>query len=188
MLCEGTSHPIHYLDDYFFCGPPDSGICQAALGKAIPICHQFGLPVAPEGPSTTLTFLGIEIDSVTQELRLPEVKLHRLKALLAVWMGCRSATKHELQCVIGHLSHAAEVVKPGRTFMKELIRTMTTSYHLTRINTNAGRTSPGGPLSCPLGTGYQCFQACNWGIQSQPTPLTRGVVELYGLPPRTGSN
>ncbi len=25
MLCEGISQPIHYLDDFFFCGPPNFG-------------------------------------------------------------------------------------------------------------------------------------------------------------------
>ena len=85
-------------------------------GKAIPICHQLGLPIAPEkveGPSTTITFLGIEIDSVAQVLRLPDKKLNRLRGMLAEWEGRRSATKHQLQSLIGHLSHASKVVKPG---------------------------------------------------------------------------
>ena len=140
MLCEGIAHPIHYLDDFLFCGPPNTGSCQAALGKAIPICHQLGLPIAPEkveGPSTTITFLGIEIDSVAQVLRLPDKKLNRLRGMLAEWEGRRSATKHQLQSLIGHLSHASKVVKPGRTFMREVIRTMSiprASHHLTRLN------------------------------------------------------
>ncbi len=53
----------------------------------IRICHKLGLPVAPEkveGLSMTLTFMGIEIDSVTQELRLSVVKLHCLMGFLAV--------------------------------------------------------------------------------------------------------
>ena len=141
MSCSGIAHPIHYLDDFFFCGPPSSPTCQWALDTAIPLCHRLGFPVAPEkvdGPTTTIIFLGIEVDSVTQELRLPEVKLRRLKRTLADWEGRRSATKHQLQCLIGHLYHASKVVKPGRTFMREIIRTMTipkASFHLTRLNT-----------------------------------------------------
>lgn len=48
MLCEVIAHPIHYLDDLLFCGPPNTNSCQNALGKAIPLCHRLGLPVAPK--------------------------------------------------------------------------------------------------------------------------------------------
>ena len=141
MSCAGIVHPIHYLDDFFFCGPAHSPVCQVALDTAIPLCHRLGLPVAPtkvEGPTTCLTFLGIEIDSVAQELRLPPEKLRRLISMLSEWEGRRSATKHQLQSLIGHLSHASKVVKPGRPFMRELIRTMAipkASFHLVCLNT-----------------------------------------------------
>ena len=141
LIQEGVTHPIHYLDDFLFCGPPNSRICQDALSRALPISHRLGLPVAAEkveGPATVITFLGIEVDSVAQELRLPQVKLVRLKAILAEWEKRRSATKHQLQCLIGHLAHAAKVVRPGRTFMREIIRTMSTprsGHHWVRLNT-----------------------------------------------------
>ncbi len=54
--------------------------------------------------------------------------------MLTEWEGRRSATKHHL---IGHLSHASKVVKPGQTFMREIIRTMSipkAGHHLTRLN------------------------------------------------------
>ena len=137
---KGSHTPFTTWTISFSVAPPNAGSCQAALGKAIPICHQLGLPIAPEkveGPSTTITFLGIEIDSVAQVLRLPDKKLNRLRGMLAEWEGRRSATKHQLQSLIGHLSHASKVVKPGRTFMREVIRTMSiprASHHLTRLN------------------------------------------------------
>ena len=45
------------------------------------VCWQLGVPLAPEkqdGPSTCITYLGIIIDTVQQELRLPQEKLDRL--------------------------------------------------------------------------------------------------------------
>ena len=75
---------------------------------------------------------------MAQELRLPSEKLRWLISILSEWEGRRSATKHQLQCLIGHLSHASKVVKPGRSFMRELIRTMAilkASFHLVRLNT-----------------------------------------------------
>ena len=141
MIINGVPLLLHYLDDFFFAGPAGAPICKQSLETAVPLCASLGLPVAPhkvEGPSTTLIFLGIEIDSQKFELRLPVDKLHRLQSLIREWSSKKSASKHQLQSFIGHLSHAAAVVRPGRTFTRELIRTASIpkrSFHLVRLNT-----------------------------------------------------
>ena len=127
MVCSGVQYVIHYLDNFLFAGPPGSDTCAIALQTAIPLCSRLRLPVAPSkvvGPATTLTFLGIELDTVKQELRLPQDKIDRLKAMLREWYGRKRPSKRQLQKLIGHLSHAATVVRPGRTFMRHLINTM----------------------------------------------------------------
>ena len=65
-------------------------------------------------------FLGIIIDTEAFELRLPAEKLHKLQALLSSWCARKSCTKKELESLLGHLSHAAMVVRPGRTFLRQL--------------------------------------------------------------------
>lgn len=140
MHCRGIRNFIHYLDDFFFCGPHASLECARSLEVAVPLCAQLGLPVAPEkllGPTTTITFLGIELDSVHQELRLPQEKLFQLRALLRSWSTRRAATKHQLQSLIDHMSHAAQVIRPGRTFMRGLIEAMQIPrrpFHQVRLN------------------------------------------------------
>ena len=132
MVASGIQRVIHYLDDFLFAGPPGSDACAAALRTAVPLCSRLGLPVAPNkvaGPDTSLTFLGIEIDTIRQELRLPQDKISKLKAMLKEWHGRRCPTKRQLQKLIGHLNHAAIVVKPGRTFMRHLINTMKIPTH-----------------------------------------------------------
>ena len=63
-------HLIHYLDDYFIVGPPQSQTCQAAVQTMLNLCTtRLGIPIALdklEGPDTAITFLGIEIDSQSQ--------------------------------------------------------------------------------------------------------------------------
>ena len=59
-----------------------------------------------EGPTTALTFLGIELDTVILELCLPLSKLEQLKSNLSVWRGRKACTKRELLSLIGLLSHA----------------------------------------------------------------------------------
>ena len=81
-----------------------------------------------EGPSTSLSFLGIQIDTKSLQLRLPEDKLRNLATLLGKWMqggpapsSQRSGTKRDLLSLIGLLNHAASVVKSDRTFIRSLI-------------------------------------------------------------------
>ena len=122
---------LQYLDDFLLLGAPASPKCAEALRTLLAICGQLGVPVAEEkteGPLTTLTFLGIEIDTASLQLRLPQEKLQRLAALLNEWMRGgptptprRSGTKRDLLSLIGLLNHAASVVKPGRTFLRSLI-------------------------------------------------------------------
>jgi len=85
-------------------------------------------PEKTEGPASVLTFLGIEIDTVAGQLRLPQDKLVRLQASILQWMQPhdrtvpkRSGKKRDLLSLIGLLHHATKVVRPGRAFVQNLI-------------------------------------------------------------------
>ena len=74
-------------------------------------CDTAGAPVEEqksEGPATTVPFLGIEIDSIAMELRLPGDKLSQLKQTLRQWRGKKSCLKRDLLSIIGSLSHASK--------------------------------------------------------------------------------
>ena len=124
---------LHYLDDFLLLGTAGSPDCQAALDTTLGACERLGLPVAPEkteGPCTRLTFLGIEIDTMANQLRLPRDKQENLQTALRYWMGHehsqgprRSGSKRELLSLIGLLNHAAQ---PGRAFLRNLINISTT--------------------------------------------------------------
>ena len=75
----------HYLDDYIIIAPSHSEQCSENLQLLLRECQRLGIPIAPHttcGPTTCLTFLGIEIDTIKGELRLPADKLQRLQTLL----------------------------------------------------------------------------------------------------------
>ena len=74
-----------------------------------------------EGPSTCLPILGIVIDTVAGELRLPADKLEHLQALLEQWRGKRGCLRKELESLIGLLNHACKVVRSGRSFLRRMI-------------------------------------------------------------------
>ncbi|XP_062522989.1 uncharacterized protein LOC134197660 [Corticium candelabrum] len=124
MFRRGVSSAIHYLNDFLFCGAAGSGKCAQNLASALTTCRDLGMPVADhktQGPSTVLTFLCIEIDTVHMQLRLPSEKLARLQDVLLSWSTRRGGTKRELLSLIGSLHHACAVIKPVRAFLRRLI-------------------------------------------------------------------
>ena len=130
---EGACSSLHYLDDFLFIGAPQSEECRAALRLAQELCLRLGIPLALEkleGPACILTFLGIILDTIRLELRLPGEKLERLIQQIRQWQGRKSCTKRELLSLIGQLQHACRVVTPGRTFLRRMINLSTTAHEL----------------------------------------------------------
>jgi hypothetical protein len=74
-----------------------------------------------EGPVTTLTLLGIEIDTVAGELRMAKDRIDDIYHLLCTFGSARSASKKDFQSLIGKLNFVCIVVHPGRTFLRRLI-------------------------------------------------------------------
>jgi hypothetical protein len=102
---------------------PNTHEGQRLLHTALQVLQHLGVPVATEkteGPATSVTFLGVLIDTQNLELRLPSDKLSRLQALVSDWQKKHTCTRKELESLLGHLSHAATVVQPGRTFLRSL--------------------------------------------------------------------
>ena len=133
---------IHYLDDYFLANFTKDK-CQEDLDQFLAICQELGVPIAEdklEGPTTCLTYLGIEIDTVAMTIRLPEAKLEQVKALIRQWSHRKKCTKRELLSLIGLLAFASKVVKPGRMFLRRLIdlsTTVTSLNHFIYLNMEA---------------------------------------------------
>ena len=76
-----------------------------------------------EGPSTSLPFLRIILDSNKMEARLPLDKLTRLQEELTSWQGKKKVTKRQILSLVGSLHHAAKVVYYGRTFVSRMYAT-----------------------------------------------------------------
>ena len=88
MLTNRAANFLHYLDDFLFMGPAGNSSTKCSLQIALETCKQVGFPVSNKKtihPTHKLTFLGIEIDTVTGTLALPPDKLLRLRALLLEW-------------------------------------------------------------------------------------------------------
>ena len=138
---SGVTHIDHYLDDYITMGTPATSECQHNLSLILDRCETLGVPIAPEklvGPSTCLTFLGIEIDTEEGVMRLPAEKLARIQSQIRDWSQRRVCRRRQLESLIGLLQHACQVVHPGRSFLRWMISLLSHSHrpyhhvHLTK--------------------------------------------------------
>lgn len=126
LVDNGVSFLLHYLDDFLTTGAPGSPECQQNLNIIIQVCQLLGIPLAIEkvsGPATILDFLGILLDTVKLEARLPEGKLARVRDTITEWLNKKKATKREILSLVGLLQHAAKVVRPGRSFVSRMYST-----------------------------------------------------------------
>ena len=143
MERRGARHIFHYVDDFIAVGRPQSAECADTLVIMKATCSESGAPIEEEkceGPAITLPFLGMELDTVKLEIRLPSDKLERLKSLTAEWRGRKAGIKRELRSLIGILNHACKAVRQGRTFLRRLIdltKAVKHPNHFIRLNTAA---------------------------------------------------
>ena len=88
-------------------------------------------------PAQITRFLGIDMDSIAMELRLPADKLEKLTVQLNMYLRRRKATRLELEGLGGVLAHCCKVVHGGRTFSRrvyDLIASAKKATHKVRLN------------------------------------------------------
>ena len=115
----GVTLSLHYLDNFILVAKSAAATNQQ---KHL-LVSQFkclGIPLEPaklEGPTTCLTFLGIEVDTVALQLRLPGPKLSELRRCLHQCAFYPSVFKHALEHLTGLLQFTTKV---GRPFLRYL--------------------------------------------------------------------
>lgn len=109
---SGLESMIHYLDDFLCIGPPSSSVCAILLSTLQHIAERFGVPLAAdkiEGPTTEISFLGIVIDSMAMECRLPQEKLVDLQTEIRRIHGMKKIQPRDLQSLLGKLNFACRI-------------------------------------------------------------------------------
>lgn len=75
---------VHVLDDFLFISPNNANLCSEYLGRFLDFCKEIGVPIKKEktrGPSPVMTFLGIELDSILCQARLPIEKVNKTSGI-----------------------------------------------------------------------------------------------------------
>ena len=126
---------FHILDDFLIIAQTEQ-LCKTYLEIFLEICSKI-VPEKTVGPSTLLTFLGIELDTVRQEARLPLVKIQKCLSMVDMFLRRKKVTLEEIQCLCGLLNFACQVVLPGWAFLRrllELTRGLEKPHHHVKLN------------------------------------------------------
>ncbi len=113
---------INYLDDFGGAQPAENA--NAAFDTLGSVLYELGLQEAPEkaqAPSPNMEFLGVLFDVKKMEMRITPERLNELSALLDRWASANTATRKELESLIGKLQFVAKCVKPGRLYISRLL-------------------------------------------------------------------
>ena len=116
----------HYLDDFLPIFPPSTPLPLAnkavdwieALGMSLGLSFQHEKTLRP---STQTEYLGLDLDTLAMEARLPADKLLYLRDLLRLWTKRRRCSLHDLQQLIGFLQFCSQVIPHSRAFLRRLI-------------------------------------------------------------------
>ena len=92
-----------------------------------------------DGAQTPSRQVGLSQEDVISVGEETSCDLACLRRMLFQWEKRRHATKHDLLVLIGHLNHALAVVRPGCSFVRQLINASKIPRHQThRVRLNAG--------------------------------------------------
>lgn len=117
----GIAHVVHILDDFLFI----ENSRQSALSKFkkfLDVCADIGIPLAADNtvlPTQVIEFLGITIDVMQKETRLPKDKVEKCRKLVYQYQNKKACTLKEIQSLVGFFNFACSVILPGH-FLDDL--------------------------------------------------------------------
>ena len=115
-----VSHVIKVLDDFLFIGKTREE-CLYGLECFKSLCNRVGVPLAAHKtvqPTRNLSFLGIQMDTVTHMASIPEEKLLAYKRNVHALSKEPGCSLRELKSLIGKLQFVCTIIPSGRCFLR----------------------------------------------------------------------
>jgi hypothetical protein len=130
---------LHYLDDFFnvIAGHlPDAWEQAQRFGSQFDnLCLELGFEVCHKKSktSTTMDVLGLDIDTIPMEARLPPDNCLNALNLVSSFLKCKPLCQTKLHSILSSLSVAAKVIRLGQPFLRRLYYALSTKCHLVLV-------------------------------------------------------
>ena len=125
---------LNYIDDLIYIGLP-SKIYQS-YHFLLSLLKDLGLEVSDSKlvpPSTCVTCLGIQVDTVNKTLSIPQKKLQEIKQRCKTWTQKKTVTKHQYQSLLGSLLYITKCIKPARIFLNRMLQVLRSHHNSHRF-------------------------------------------------------
>jgi hypothetical protein len=126
MARKGYQGIVAYLDDFLIVERSQER-CLQAQNSLILLLRELGFSIAwnkVEGPTKSLVFLGVNIDSVKGCLELPPEKLAEFHTLVKETRLKKRISLKQLQVLAGKVNWTAMVVHGGRIYLRKILDVM----------------------------------------------------------------
>ena len=113
---------VNYLDDFLFAAVLKL-ICDQTMQLFINTCRYINFPISLEKTfwgTTSLTFLGLLIDTQRQLILLPVEKIEKARYLIEIMLAKKKSTVAQIQQLCGILNFFSKCIIPARVFTRRL--------------------------------------------------------------------
>ena len=172
---------VNYIDDLIGIAHSYTE-AQAGLATLQSTLAALGLPEnmkKTQHPSRSVKVLGTLFCLDSGTIQVPGDKLEDIITTVRQWQHKSSATKKQLQSLLGRLLHIAQCIKPARLFLNRMLQTLREHHDATRSF----------PLTSDFKKDLNWFMdyasACNGVFLIHPTPLPE--QEIYADACLTGA-
>ena len=120
---------LNYIDDLIYIGLPST--IHDSYQFLLSLLQDLGLEVSDSKlvpPSTCVTCLGIQVDTIQKTLSIPDEKLQEIKNTCKTWTHKNVVTKQQLQSLLGSLLYISKCIKPARIFLNRMLQLLR-SHH-----------------------------------------------------------
>jgi hypothetical protein len=138
MMAKRGHTLVAYLDDFLLIGNNEE-CCNNAVLELCDLLTSLGFEINEDKtvkPTQKLVFLGVEIDTVQRTLSLPNTKLEETRALVTDMCTKSYFSRKQLECCLGKLNWAAQLLPGARVFMRYLLDLLAKSKHHRKVKVN----------------------------------------------------
>ena len=134
MTSHGHTGLFNYIDDLIYTSLPSE--IQNSYHFLLNLLQDLGLDISTKklvSPATSVTCLGILVDSVNRTISIPQEKLQEIVKTCKKWAGKTYCSKTDLQSLLGLLLYITKCIKPARFFLNIMLQLLRDNNNVRKI-------------------------------------------------------